>query len=141
MKLLKHTIIFLAAISSLVMAQGRIFQPKEAEALFGSTSIEKEISVDQLQTYLSYTNRKIMFGFVDGQLFILGDNRAAISPTNKFIGREVLVYAFGKSVVEEFLKTNMTANVIKVQVRGTALCLDNGLTVLEFAQPCPPYCD
>lgn len=145
MKMLKSMIpIILVLITTSLFAQqeaGRLFNPKEAAALFGNVTAEKEISVFELKYFLSNTSDKLMFTITDNQLFVLGDHRAAIYPVNKFLGKAVVAYSFSKSKVLEFLAANPNAAKIKVQMRGSALCLDNDVKVLEFALPCPPYCD
>ncbi|MBX3008637.1 MAG: hypothetical protein KF816_11510 [Melioribacteraceae bacterium] len=143
MRIIQTLLVVLILISSTVLCQdvGKIFIEKDAIPLFGEVTAEQEIAVSDLSNFARNTEKGLSFGIINNQVYVLGDQRKQLSNNVKNISSETVVHFFSKKKVLEFLSLSSKTAVIKVQVRKTGvLTLSNGTYILEFAQPCPPYC-
>lgn len=143
MRIIQTLLVVLMLLSSSILCQevGKIFYEKDAILLFGEVTTEQEIPLSDLNNFVRNTEKGLSFGIINNQVYVLGDFRKQLSNNSRNISHDTVVYYFSKNKVLEFIASNPKTTIIKVQLRKTGvLTLSNGTHILEFAQPCPPYC-
>ena len=124
------------------MAQGKIFPANQSNQLFGSVTEKYQISLVDLKTYITKTEKYFYINIVQKSIFILGDARKPILGNPSFIKESTPFHKFSKTILQEFinLSEGLGISYITLEVRGDDLILSNGINSLNYAQLCPPFC-
>lgn len=117
---------------------GKLFTKEEAEKEFGNVTFSLEMNSGEVRNLISASPEKIMFKFVEGSLIALDKNRRTIYGTYKVQSSDVF-RNITTSVLDDLLVQG-EQGLTQFQMRGEIFSIENGSTVLEFSEPCPPYC-
>ena len=139
MKKFLPTLFFVLLVSLQIFAQGQIFDKNEADNLFGSVLVTKEIPTENLRSILSQSENKIMFNVIDNTLYILDNNRNLIIPSGGSVNSSTVFSVFGISVTEELLDKGGSSSTY-IEIRNEVLTITNGNFTMDMSEPCPPVC-
>jgi len=117
---------------------GKLFTKEEAEREFGPVTFSLQMNSGEVRNLISASPEKIMFKFVDDNLIVLNNNRQVIYGTFDVQSTDVF-HNISASVLNDLLLQG-GQDITKFQMRGEIFSIENGLTVLEYSEPCPPYC-
>ena len=120
-------------------AIGIIYLTAEVEQEFGIVQSSIEISSEELKSFLNQTNKYLMFKIINGILYILGDNRSVLFPSEGYINPEEVFAVYSKSKVYELIDTG-GEKINAVENRNGIFSVTNGLYTLEASLWCPPLC-
>jgi hypothetical protein len=120
-------------------AIGIIYLTAEVEQEFGIVQSLIEISSEELKSFLNQTNKYLMFKIINGILYILGDNRSVLFPSEGYINPEEVFAVYSKSKVYELIDTG-GEKINAVENRNGIFSVTNGLYTLEASGWCPPLC-
>jgi len=136
------SVILIIFLSSFLSAQsvGKILNSSEANSTFGEVLESKSILTVTVQGWLNSTDDKIMFRLENGNLFVLGDDRELLYSSGSFTDNNQLFHLYSKSKVSELI-TMGSDDATYFENRADVFTLTNGNFTLEYAWPCPPYCD
>lgn len=140
---IKPLIIMLFAFCSLTLSQigGKIYLAEEANQLYGKVDFSVNLNAELFVKILNKTDNRIMFKFIDNELFVFGDGRKVLYANSfKPISKSMVLHSFDVSIFKRFMEKN-SENNISVELRGKVLTLTKGNYTLEYATPCPPFCD
>lgn len=127
---------------------GKIFTKNEADILFGKVTKSISISVDDLNAALDKGNNYILITIKNNQVVLRNESKQYISNERVELGKNETLYIFSKSMIIELLKAKIsssnlaksTAAEVAVESRDEVLTLTYGVSTLEHALPCPPFC-
>ena len=126
---------------------GKIFTTEDADNLFGNVIFSVEIDPDLLLDLLNKTEKNIMFGLIDKNLIILGDNRKLIYPEQAEFKESDVFTVYSKDIVNELLSYNILRKqndnepeTIQVEQRREVLSVSTDKQTLESGLKCPPSC-
>ncbi|MCX6149226.1 MAG: hypothetical protein NTX22_01735 [Ignavibacteriales bacterium] len=132
-------IIVIAANTIFSQVYGKIYSGNEADKIYGPVLNSVAINTIELQSYMSRTNKYLLFNIIDNKLILLDNKRISIYPENKTISNDVIFKVVSLSVLEELLnKGNSTTTYI--EKRQDVLSITNGNYTLEYVGNCPPIC-
>ena len=137
--------VFTFLLNNTVFGQGKIIKASEADALFGPVLKSEKINVHQLKAILGKASERVMFGFKNGRVNILDKTRKAVFPSAAAIEHSDVFHVFSTAIVEELLGLEKGTEVTVEQRAKNILSITTSSTggdayTLEFAQPCPPFC-
>ena len=118
---------------------GIIYTTEEAEKQFGSVQSSEEISSTELKSFLTQTTKYLMFKIIEDALYILGDGRSVLYPSESYIDPEEVFAVYSKSIVNELMKTG-GEETNAVENRNGLITITNGEYTLDSANWCPPIC-
>jgi hypothetical protein len=118
---------------------GIIYLTAEVDQEFGIVQSSIEISSEELKSFLNQTNKYLMFKIINGILYILGDNRSVLFPSEGYINPEEVFAVYSKSKVYELIDTG-GEKINAVENRNGIFSVTNGLYTLEASHWCPPLC-
>jgi hypothetical protein len=118
---------------------GKIFTKEEADSLFGKVIESVAMDVEKFNSIMAVTEKNIMFRIIDGELFILGDDRKVLYPADRSVDSKDVFRRASKSVVAELLEKSSAADVI-VERREEHTTVTYGDNTVEYMSDCPPYC-
>ena len=136
---------FALLINGNILGQGKIIKASEANALFGPVLKSEKISVQQLKALLGNTPERVMVAFKNGKVNILDKTRKAIFPSAAAIENSDVFHVFSTSIVAELLGLEKGTEVTVEQRANNILSISTSSIggdayTLEFANPCPPFC-
>ncbi|OGU35551.1 MAG: hypothetical protein A2068_02155 [Ignavibacteria bacterium GWB2_35_6b] len=117
---------------------GKVLEKEEAEKEFGLVTFSLEVKSSEVRNLISESPGNIMFKFVDNNLIVLNKNRQTIYGT--FTAKSSDVFRNISTTVLSDLLVRGGQETTQFQMRGEIFSIENGLTVLEMTQPCPPFC-
>ena len=118
---------------------GIIYLTAEVDQEFGIVQSSIEISSEELKSFLNQTNKYLMFKIINGKLYILGDNRSVLFPSEGYLNPEEVFAVYSKSKVYELIDTG-GEKINAVENRNGIFSVTNGLYTLEASGWCPPLC-
>ncbi|NWF90755.1 MAG: hypothetical protein HXY50_15010 [Ignavibacteriaceae bacterium] len=120
-------------------SQGKIISKQEADDLFGTVLISKEIPTSTLFLLTESSAEIIMFKILGNDVYILGKNRKVLLPTGGTVNETDTFSVYSTNLFRELLlKGNMPSAF--VEQRNEVLTITCGNYTLEFAILCPPIC-
>lgn len=117
---------------------GKLFTKEEAEKEFGIVTFSFVMQSSEVRNLIFQSPDNIMFKFVDNNLIALNKSRQVIYGTFDVQSTDVF-RNITTSVLNDLLVQG-GQETTQFQMRGEIFSIENGLTVLEFSQPCPPNC-
>ncbi|MHC1738465.1 MAG: hypothetical protein AB9882_10685 [Ignavibacteriaceae bacterium] len=118
---------------------GKIIPKNEAYRLFGNVTQSVSFSTDQLISLLPETEKYVMFQFINGNIYVLGDKRKVLFPENGSVENHQVFHLLSKSILLQLFIYGKSS-VTFIEKRGNILTISNGDFTLEYTYPCPPYC-
>jgi hypothetical protein len=118
---------------------GIIYLTAEVDQEFGIVQSSIEISSEELKSFLNQTNKYLMFKIINGILYILGDNRLVLFPSEGYLNPEEVFAVYSKNKVYELIDTG-GEKINAVENRNGIFSVTNGLYTLEASGWCPPLC-
>lgn len=126
---------------------GNLFSNEEANQLFGNVIYSVEINSNELYNLLDKTEENIMFGLINKNLIILGDNRKLIYPEKAEFKESDVFTIYSKDIVKELLTNSSLKKqksnepeVVSVEQRREVLSVSTDTQTLETGHKCPPSC-
>lgn len=126
---------------------GKIFTTQDADKLFGNVIYSVEIDPELLLDLLNKTEKNIMFGLINKNLIILGDNRKLIYPEKAEYKETDVFTVYSKDVVKELLsisslkkQNSNEPETVYVEQRREVLSVSTEKQTLESGLKCPPNC-
>ncbi len=132
-------ILCLSNSSTFSQTYGEIFTNTEANQKFGRVLKSVALPTSSLQGLLNRTNNFIMFNIVNGEAFVLDENRDVLYPEDKTINSQEVFTMFSISTINELLSLG-NKDVVLVEQRSSVLSVSNGGFTLEVGAFCPPIC-
>lgn len=119
---------------------GEIFTKEEAEKYYGPVKFSKEIKTDELKNLTAKTQDYIMLAITDGKIEALDHQRKPIISNNsRTVSEKEVFHIISNSVLLDLLEKG-GEETSYVEQRTSVFTITNGNSVLEKANPCPPYC-
>ena len=126
---------------------GKIFTTEDANNLFGNVIYSVKIDADLLINLLNKTEKNIMFGLINKNLIILGDNRKLIYPEKAQYKESDVFTVYSTDVVKELLSDTILRKqydneheTVQVEQRREVLSVSTDTQTLETGSKCPPSC-
>jgi hypothetical protein len=144
MKVISKTIFFSIILfcSYFVQAQeiGVIFSKSVADQKYGEVLNSVEVNTSTLETLLEKSVNYIMFNIKGNNLYILGDGRKSIYPSDLMnVSPDEVFKMASISKVKELLNSGKSSQTF-VEQRKNVLSITNGNYTLEEVTACPPMC-
>ena len=139
MKQLFFTVLVVTLISFYACPQGKILSKEEANKLFGTVLVSKEMPSSTLMSLANKSTKVIMFNVIDNNIYIMDKNRKVLLPEGFAVSSSQEFHVFSTSIVHELL-SNGNNPVTYIEKRKDVLTITNGNYTLEFAILCPPFC-
>ncbi len=118
---------------------GEIISNQTAEKEFGSVTNSVSILSELLQSLSENTKDLMMFNILNNQLYILGDNRKILYPSNAQISTDSVFKVYSKTKVMELLIQGQN-KYATIENRNETITVTNGNFTLEYGSLCPPWC-
>jgi hypothetical protein len=118
---------------------GVIYTVAEADQQFGDVVSSVQISSSQLKDFIGQTDKYLMFKIINGVLYILGDGRSVLVPSEGYVDPDEIFTVYSKSKVDELIDTGGEETNL-VEIRNNVLTVTNGQYTLESGSWCPPLC-
>lgn len=141
-------ILFLFFSCSPSQQMGKIYNPEEANKLFGTVIYSVDIKSSILSELLKKTEKSIMFGLIDRQLIILDSHRNIIYPEKAEIKETDVFTVYSTNVVMELLsskalnkQTDGGDDTVSIEQRREVLSVSTETNTLENGAKCPPFCE
>lgn len=137
MKKLLPFILFLIALSTSSLAQGKIITKTEADEIFGPVKSKIRFSSKVLESYLE-KHEYIMFRYVKDKVNILGVDRTPLFKQFDVKNNDVY-FVFGAELIKELISTGRDDDIF-IEERDSTISISNGTYVGEWSPACPPCC-
>jgi vesicle coat complex subunit len=118
---------------------GEIISNETAENEFGSVTNSVSILSELLQSLSENTKDLMMFNIQNNQLYILGDNRKILYPSNAQFSTDSVFKVYSKTKVLELLNQGQN-KYTTIENRNETITITNGNITLEYGTFCPPWC-
>jgi hypothetical protein len=80
-----------------------------------------------------------MFGFIENELVIAGDNRIILYPENFMLNEEEVLHVWTTDIIQELLDKGKQ-DISVIEQRQEVMSITNGQQTLEAGTWCPPFC-
>lgn len=143
--LLITAILLSITLSSKTFAQstnevGKLYTKAKADQIYGKVIESVSLDSKLLKKIVDKAGKYVMFYFKNGTLRIFNEKRSEIFPNEgAAIDSNEPLRFFSTSKVNELLSSGKS-DVTTVEVRQDILTVTSGMTTLEFAILCPPFC-
>jgi hypothetical protein len=124
---------------------GKIFTKTEADSLYGLVLKADTIKTADLTKLSAITPKYMLFNLIDGKAIVLNASREVISSNSLVVGKAQTIEPtqvfklFSTSKILELIKQG-GSDITTIETRANVLTLTNGVSVMEEAVPCPPFC-
>ncbi len=118
---------------------GKIVSVAEAANLFSQVATSYQLITRDLLDYCQKAGRVIMFAEENGELYIAGTGRNILSTNTQPPSPDLVFHVYSVTKVNELITLGKDQITI-VEIRSDVVDLKNGEFILEFGNPCPPYC-
>ena len=130
---------FSLTVSGSCQTFGKLYTIDEVNQLHGPVLQKVAFSPTQFQTFLTETNKVLMFTFKSDNLFIAVDGRKVIYPDSTGISPDDTLEIFSKSNIEDLLNGAFSDSVY-IEKRSEVISITYDNTTLELPGYCPPFC-
>jgi len=130
---------FFLTISGSSQTFGKLYTIDEVNQLHGPVLQKVAFNPAQFQTFLTETNKVLMFTFKSNNLFIAVDGRKVIYPDSTGISSDDTLKVFSKSIIEDLLNGG-PADSVYVERRSEVISITYDNATLELPTLCPPIC-
>lgn len=139
MKKVILVIAILTLIPLQVYSQGEIISKDDAYQLFGTVQQYREIPSENLKQLVERSSGVVMFGILNGELYVLDNKRNVIIPGGAIISSSEVFSVFSVEIVNKLLIEGNSPTTF-VEKRKDVLTMTNGDHTLEYSVLCPPVC-
>ena len=140
MKKLLFALSVVTLMSINVYSQGKILSKEEANELFGTVLVSKEMPASSLKAFVGQSSKVIMFNIINNDVYILDDSRKVLLPSGFSVSSSEVFHVYSTLIVQELLDNGNTP-VTYIEQRKEVLTITNGDLTLEYALICPPFCN
>src|SRR5574338_1080521 len=102
-KIMKNVLLIFVLIAAKIFSQGEIISKTDADILFWQVLISKEIPTGELQKFTLRTSDKIMFNFINNELYILDNKRNVLLPIGGIVLASEVFKVYSVSVVQQLI--------------------------------------
>lgn len=137
---MKKAILFIVlamVCNSLIMAQGKVFKTKNAEAAWGKPDQSIQIPTSELKEWIQ-SEEFVMFKVADKKVNILGKDRKALK-SQYDVQSDDVYFVYSSDVISELIELG-ASDTTYVETRNGVTTVTIGVYTMEMSFPCPPCC-
>src|SRR5574338_755295 len=129
---MKKVLFILTIFTAQLFPQGEILTKENADQLFGSVLMSKEIPTQTLKMYTIQSFNVIMFKLINNDLYILDNNRNALLPLGAAIN-STEVFSMYSIAIDPQLLSDRNSPFTTVEKSKDILTITNGAFAFEYS--------